>query len=117
MTSGVRLATLAITLSGGTTSSTTMSEPSTRRSSSARLASCRAVTSECSDKSRTSPALCAGQFFTNPATNSCTGICSSFLRSANSALIDSVCFGEKCAAVEASNFFTSTGMPSARRLR
>ena len=38
-------------------------------------------------------------------------------RSANILRMDSACFVPKCAATLASNFFTSTGMPSALRLR
>ena len=54
---------------------------------------------------------------TSRATNSLTGIAANAARSANMALMDSVCLGLKCAATLASNFFTSTGIPSSRRLR
>ena len=43
------------------------------------------------------------------ATNSLTGIAASAFRSANIALIDSVCPGLKCAATLASNLLVQTG--------
>src|ERR1700681_4787580 len=54
---------------------------------------------------------------TSPATNSLTGIAASARGSAIIALIDSAWRGLKCAATLASNFFTSRGLPSSRRLR
>ena len=49
--------------------------------------------------------------------NSLTGIAASVAGSANSLVMESACLAPKCAATLASNFFTSNGMPSARRLR
>src|SRR5262249_44943795 len=51
-------------------------------------------------------------FATNCAMNSFTGTDSKSLR-ANTALMVSLCFSLKCAATDASNFCTSSGMPSA----
>ena len=49
--------------------------------------------------------------------SSFTGRVSSAAPRANSALIFSAWRGAYCASTELWNFFTSTGMPSARRLR
>ena len=57
------------------------------------------------------------QFFTRNAISSFTGRRSSLRESANACWMSSVCLGAKCAATLDSNFLTSTGMPSARRLR
>lgn len=57
------------------------------------------------------------QFFTSAAMNWLTDNVSSLRGSTKIRRIESDCFAEKCPATLASNFFTSTGMPSARRLR
>ena len=57
------------------------------------------------------------QFFTRNAISSFTGRRSSLRESANACWMSSVCLGAKCVATLDSNFLTSTGMPSARRLR
>src|SRR5581483_6993583 len=61
--------------------------------------------------------VAAAPLVTRAATSSLTGMESSLPGVLNNVRIRSACFGLKCASTEASNFFTSTGIPSARRFR